>query len=341
MQSSEDVGSTTVHPSTKAGLTNDRVQCQFCMSGPMSADRYQQHYDKNHDTTAHTCDICQKVIISKYKLLVHKKRAHPLVVDGKDKKAFMCDCCSATFKQERSLKAHKKRQHEEDGPDPGKVEQVYAEQLSKLEGEEYKPSNKCHFCKLEKYLSPEIFQNHFQKYHNKTMFHCPICNISESSKHKLFRHMRAAHDDNKVGSFIPCEICGKSIEENRMKRHVTSSHAEMGGNFRCSQCGKKFFNTFRLKNHVKIVHAQKNFLQCDQCDKKFMSKPYLDRHINGVHKRLKPFQCKICDKLFGQSASLCLHLKNIHKIVNPTLSEYNKFEGSSLNSPVVSLPVPD
>jgi hypothetical protein len=317
----------------------DLVKCQFCTTRLMSPKCYQQHFNKHHDKTAYACNICQTVIISQFKYQVHVRRVHPLVEDGKDVKAYMCDRCPATFKQERSLRNHRRIRHE-NKLKSGLPNIVKDEQISKPSGK------KCQLCRLTNYMTPEMYENHFDKYHDKAVYLCEFCNTTIISKHKYQNHLKFAHQhvDEVKDTFeniIACKICGKSVLKNCLKRHIKSAHAEMDGQFECPHCEKIFINTFRLKSHIKFMREQKNFLECEICAKKFMHKRHLQRHIDGVHKKLRPFECKICGNFYSQTASLQLHQKKYHKSANPTESEAIVSEGSTLNNTEASLPVPD
>ena len=52
-----------------------------------------------------TCEVCEKVCVSKAGLVIHKKRMHEI---SKEKVTFKCNDCDETFSQEANLKNHSK-----------------------------------------------------------------------------------------------------------------------------------------------------------------------------------------------------------------------------------------
>ena len=52
-----------------------------------------------------TCEVCDKVCISKAGLVIHKRRMHEI---SKEKVTFKCNDCNQTFSQEANLKNHAK-----------------------------------------------------------------------------------------------------------------------------------------------------------------------------------------------------------------------------------------
>ena len=326
------------------------IRCQICNAGPMTIEKNRLHYDRHHDKSVYKCEICGREIVSMCKFRKHKLHSHERLKEGYTEEVFLCDGCPKTLACKQSLREHKLKFHnhivQEDVAGPIKTF-LPEEAISKRTGKAIIANVKCQLCKLgnETYMTPEKYQNHYDKFHDQTVYQCDLCPSSVISKWKYVRHRRRTHDfdpnhlpymcdfcpkafrhrqsikvhllthdETYVQPSLNCEICGKLIKKKAMMNHMRLLHTNKGEALPCPQCGKVFNNEFRLKKHVKFVHVKADSEECEICGRKFPSPQNLRKHIDGVHKKLKPFQCKLCGHFFSQTSSLNLHLKGVHKV---------------------------
>ncbi|XP_038107617.1 zinc finger protein 14 [Culex quinquefasciatus] len=135
---------------------------------------------------------------------------------------------------------------------------------------------------------------------------------------------------------LECEICGKSVERNRMEGHRnrheglrpykcpaldcgTEFHCKISlrlhynnrhstDEFACDLCSKVYNSRKTLYHHKRETHAEKQF-KCDQCGLQFVSNARLNRH-KITHTDLREFKCPHCPKEFHRSNNLKVHLRS-------------------------------
>ena len=105
-------------------------------------------------------------------------------------------------------------------------------------------------------------------------------------------------------------------------------------NFKCNQCGKKYFENKGLKNHIKRKHDNIRDEKCNQCSKLFFSKEVLNRHIKNIHKHIS---CHLCNEEFLTKSILVEHLNmehpkehdvvkdRVHKVIKKHIKSGKKF----------------
>lgn len=80
----------------------------------------------------------------------------------------------------------------------------------------------------------------------------------------------------------------------------------------CSDCGKIFSSSKKMRNHKYNVHPKiTDRYECDQCPKKFPYVHTLNKHKLISHSRER-FRCSICSKSFGLRCNLLKHIRIFH-----------------------------
>lgn len=223
--------------------------------------------------SAVACEICIESFPSHKDLVSHMTTHFP---------NFVCDLCGKQFLLLNGLKNHL-RSHVED-----KIT--------------------CEVC--HKSLKINSMRRHV-KTHNgeKDIYACPYCTNRFSTFGLRLQHLSDVH--NITRRRYNCNLCPKTFSlSHHRSAHVRQEHLQER-NHVCSECGKSFFSSSRLKEHTLSHTGEKNF-KCDVCLKFFHRKFALSEHMK-IHNNVKNHVCPICDKAFTQKCTLKGHLKTHNK----------------------------
>jgi hypothetical protein len=143
-------------PARFAGRGIKTVKCQFCEMGLLITKMYQICFEKYHDETA-------------YKLCLHNRNVLLR------KKKIMCDQCPFIFSCKSSLDYHKFRCHKEHYSNESNqsLEQEHLE--IKTGTGELQRNIGCQLCTLGGLMSTRSYQQHYDKFHDETVYECEIC----------------------------------------------------------------------------------------------------------------------------------------------------------------------
>ena len=81
---------------------------------------------------------------------------------------------------------------------------------------------------------------------------------------------------------------------------------------KCKFCKKTYYNTQKLRNHIKGKHLKKTDHYCDQCKKYYADSNSLKVHMQSHDPEVSKFGCNYCDKLFTSKAQFEKHL-SVHR----------------------------
>ena len=132
-------------------------------------------------------------------------------------------------------------------------------------------------------------------------------------KHQLLHHQQSMHATMKDWT---CDCCGSRFGTKAgLMKHVKS---HLPPSFPCSTYDKKFYFTYKLKNHEKL-HQGVNEL-CKHCKQGFPTKNSLYDHI---YKHFERLHCEVngCLTTFGCKRYYKDHLRKFHKNDNQVLIE--------------------
>ncbi|XP_071345748.1 zinc finger protein 408 [Trachinotus anak] len=76
--------------------------------------------------------------------------------------------------------------------------------------------------------------------------------------------------------------------------------------YRCSSCGKKFFQLGHLKKH-QFTHSEEKPFNCQECGKNYTSAESFRAHQLS-HRGERPFSCPHCEKTYGLKRDLKEHM---------------------------------
>ncbi|XP_058460856.1 zinc finger protein 510-like [Malaya genurostris] len=115
-----------------------------------------------------------------------------------------------------------------------------------------------------------------------------------------------AQNTNHKQTIVICELCGRSVNINRMDGH-RNRHLGLQP-YECETCGDKFNCKLNLRIHWRRNHVQGEEVKCNVCGKLFVSKIALHSHEKYVHSERK-HQCTLCPLKFFTRYALSRHMK--------------------------------
>ena len=221
------------------------------------------------------CKVCKKVV---KKLESHVKNVH-------SDKAYPCSDCDYVGKMAYDTKKHVIRMH-----DGEKKKTIRKPRTSSMKVFQCKD---CDFsCALEKKLKEHEFSKHGKP------LDCESCHVSFQDVESYTKHVR--------NHTVTCNVCGKSILEIGIQRHMEYMHGETSEKFEvCSICGLSL-KASGMNQHIKKVHNY-NMHSCPHCQYIAKTSYDLNRHIKRKHEEANVVNCPWCGRL---TKDLDRHLKN-------------------------------
>ena len=118
-------------------------------------------------------------------------------------------------------------------------------------------------------------------------------------------HFQVVKLCQKIGIPDVCQTYKEARLENILKGFS-------GKDLKCKLCHKVYYNTQKLRNHIKGKHLKKTDHYCDQCKKYYADSISLKVYMQSHDPEVSKFGCTNCKKLFTSKAQLDKHL-NVHR----------------------------
>ncbi|XP_031628415.1 zinc finger protein 62 homolog [Contarinia nasturtii] len=140
---------------------------------------------------------------------------------------------------------------------------------------------------------------------------------------KELTNLKQENVANKRNAMVPCDLCGKFMSKESIKRHKRVMHNEKGTV--CKTCTKHFPTETEFVIHKPICEERKRNLErnkrgefhCDTCKTIFKSKGSIRAHMRYYHdpeQKIKtvPAQCDLCGKLM-RIDTISKHKRIVHR----------------------------
>ncbi|KAM3955415.1 uncharacterized protein ACR2FA_010686 [Aphomia sociella] len=197
-------------------------------------------------------------------------------------KVFPCKDCDKIFSVKSSLKNHRQRYHAT-------------------------RARECKICR-KTVLGWMALRAHLTTHTGDSGYQC-----SECPKRFKYPHSLAKHRDTHLEKTHACQECPKKFGSQALLKMHMKCHerAQRGATFRCTYCGKGFFESYNLQVHER-THRNERPFQCDICNTSFGTNSSLKRHIKVSHSTSKPHVCSTCHRSFVSELILERHERRAH-----------------------------
>lgn len=110
-------------------------------------------------------------------------------------------------------------------------------------------------------------------------FPCDVCGLVFKSVIRVKAHKRGVH----VVAPVVCHVCGTMCKNKRALLVHRRRHDMKNKKFMCDDCGKSFFNSTLLAQHVR-THTKEKPYKCPRCSYTCAIKQNIHKHSEKVHK---------------------------------------------------------
>ncbi|KAM3955990.1 LOW QUALITY PROTEIN: zinc finger protein 711 [Aphomia sociella] len=308
------------------------INLEYDKSGHHQNGQLEQTDSTKLETSLFPCDYCEKTFRWKTSLRKHLERHK--IETGQKRKPY-CESCRISFMTTSNLQKHVKTSSKH------QIQLKLRKLKDSLTDDSMSPEN--HQARIEQ----------IKKSVNKSreQYPCPQCDKRFLWRGNLLRHLHS-HTARANGELV-CEPCNRTFSSiatykqhmEISKKHVTENEFK----YMCSDCGQKFANKTRLRDHINWEHL-KNFVHtcticqkvfkshtslylhkqvvhqkghaehlCDHCGKPFPNQAKLRSHMTALHSGAAPYRCVSCPARFSWHSCLSRHQRRVHRLPRSTL----------------------
>ncbi|XP_041970871.1 zinc finger protein 37-like [Aricia agestis] len=224
------------------------------------------------------------------RVLERIKKDEVTEAESTEGKNYNCKDCDKVFCKKSSLRNHQQRYH------PNK-------------------NRECKICG-KVLVGWNALRDHHLTHAGESGYQCPEC-----PKRFKYSHSLAKHRDTHLEKTHACPRCPKMFGSAALLNVHSKTHDRMlrGATFRCTYCGKGFFESYHLQAHERTHRNERPFV-CEICKTSFGTNSGLKRHLKVSHSTSKPFECTICHRSFISEA-----IRDRHEMRNHGNPEDFKF----------------
>ncbi|RVE46031.1 hypothetical protein evm_009311 [Chilo suppressalis] len=253
-------------------------RCENCIVSFPNIDDLNDHQKLKHDAnkSKFKCNICECTFATDVSYNYHTNR---------HVKRFQCTVCDVLFNSKRAATKH--------------YEVTHMLMSYQLNGD----TSYCENGDSEtKTLKQEFNERKLKE------SHLDVVNSVE----------QIARSVNNARRQFPCSHCGRSFQwRGNLRRHLRSHRARANGELVCEPCNRTFSSIATYKQHMKISkkHVSESDFKymCSDCGKRFANKTRLKDHVDWEHLKNFVHTCSTCQKVFKSHTSLYLHKQVVHK----------------------------
>ncbi|XP_059053083.1 gastrula zinc finger protein XlCGF46.1-like [Achroia grisella] len=261
--------------------------CGICGTGLKRKEHLERHTQEHQEVRPHVCPHCGKAFKRKEHLNIHK------AIHSGDKN-MACTICGRSFYRkdhlQKHLQTHSKTFMEQNlqyTNDDGDVLMDIKQEIT------------------DDYMTPLIDINDQVEYEEAG----DSFNFNESvDSTELYKHTNSKKldDDRPFG----CHLCNKTYKrKDHLKLHLATHNRK---EHPCTECGKVYYNTQKLLNHMKNHIQQYGAQNDDSLWQKINDMELLIERPNpNSAKADRPHECQICHRKFKRKQHLKVH-GNVH-----------------------------
>lgn len=266
-------------------------------------------HDSKVKSKKFSCNLCSKLLSTKYSLEKHLASMHRDLTSDKTVKMYKCTECPYSTPRSYTLSYHMSIHT---GVKPYKCDQCERcfAQPSSLYVHKKSHSDKMYYTCAEcgkQFKHKFIYENHKNVHNNIKKFTCKICNKGLRSQTTLEDHMNR---HNNIKNFS-CEICGSTF----VTRVELISHGKKHSDekrFQCNICEYRCNVKKSLETHM-LRHTGQRLFKCDLCELSCYTRVELKLHTRK-HTKEKNYSCPVCQIKFSRSTGVNKHMLYSHGI---------------------------
>lgn len=289
-----------------------RLQCEFCEVSCVSKTVLRRHCKNMHQDIwcEFDCPDCESRFKTKEELWEHRRQAKH---EPREPRPFpteklkqtpeellkmgqlQCSFCSHFYLNKRSLRRHTVNVHRKwllwncavcfEGFKSRDELNAHKREKQHKSSKWVLGNHQCDSCgKI--YSRPDSFREHkltCKKTPAEIMacrtYPCDICGLAFKSQIRVKAHKRNVHVDEPV----ICHVCGTVCKNKRALLVHRRRHDMKNKKYRCENCGKSFFNSTLLEQHVR-THSKEKPYKCPVCPYTCAIRQNIHKHSKKVHK---------------------------------------------------------